>query len=446
MGCAKAPGRLIEIVLLKGNYKGETDNNINKRTMKMITIVLLMVLTGAVMSCSKQETSGPDEFSNLPEKSAQLINADNKFGLGLFQKIVTKAGNSDNTMISPLSISLALAMTYNGANGQTQSDMEKTLELSGLTREQINNSYKALVAALQSADPDVVLEIANAIYYRQEFNVITDFININKNFYKAAAAPLDFKSNDALKTINGWVAEKTHGKIPAILDQIDPALVMVLLNAIYFNGLWKNKFGENDTHALPFTFGNGSRMSIPQMNQETGLEYTSNDLFSAVHLPYGKGQYQMTVLLPNQGKTTGNVVTALTNDNWNLWMKSFSTKKNVEVTMPRFKFSWEMKLNDILSEMGMTSAFTPGRADFTGISKEAELYISFVIHKTFIDVNENGTEAAAVTAVGIFTTSIPTDPPGKIYFSVDRPFLFAITEKTTGTILFIGEIKSPQYN
>jgi serpin B len=348
-------------------------------------------------------------------------------------------------MISPLSVSLALAMTYNGANGETKADMEKTLALNGLSREQINLSYQALMAALQSADPDVILEMANAIYYRKEFKVMEDFKTVNKDFYKAAVAPLDFNSPDALKTINGWVSEKTHDKIPTIIDQIDPMLVMVLLNAVYFNGLWKSKFGEKNTHMLPFRLGDGSMKDVAQMNQETALEYTSNELFSAVNLPYGKGQDMMTVILPNSGKSTSQVVSVMNNNNWNQWMKSFKTENIVVVTMPRFKFSWKIKLNDILSAMGMTKAFTPNVADFSGISKDHDLYISFVIHKTFVDVNENGTEAAAVTAVGISITSIPGDIPKKVYFTVDRPFLFAISEKTTGAILFIGEVKSPEY-
>ncbi len=416
-----------------------------KRT--IFPLVFAFFFLFSAMSCQEQQNDGVDDLKNLPEKSAQLIDADNQFGLELFRKVAGKAGANDNTMISPLSISLALSMTYNGAAGETKTDMAKALKLNGLTPEQINNSHQALVEALKSADPDVALEIANAIYYDKNLKVQEDFVTLNKKHYDAAVTALDFRSPvEALKTINGWVSEKTHEKIPTIIDQIEPELVMILLNAVYFNGIWKSKFGDKDTHPLPFRHGDGSTKEVATMSQETALEYSSNDLFSAVHLPYGKGQYQMTVLLPNAGKTTSDLMAALDNEKWKDWMGEFRMKEKVVVKMPRFKFSWKMTLNEILSSMGMTSAFTPYVADFSGINGGRDLYIGYVIHKTYVDVNENGTEAAAVTAVGMFTTSMPADPPEKIYFTVDRPFLFAITEKTTGTILFMGEMNAPEYN
>ena len=206
------------------------------------------------------------------------------------------------------------------------------MKLAGLTTEQINNSHKALVAALQSSDPDVILEIANAIYYHQGFTVLQDFISVNRNFYNAEVNSLNFgNTTEALKTINGWVAQKTHDKIPTIIDAIDPDLRMILLNAIYFNGIWKNKFGEKDTHNYPFYFADGTHKDVPTMKLETSLEYTSNELFSAVNLPYGNGQFQMTVLLPNEGKTTKNVISQLNTDNWQKWMKGFEAAKPVVV-------------------------------------------------------------------------------------------------------------------
>jgi serpin B len=411
--------------------------------MKTPLIFILVVLLG-LMSCQKTENVLP-EIPNFPEKSAQLINSDNAFGLDLFSRAASLAEKNKNTTVSPLSVSLALAMTYNGARGETKTEMEKAMNLAGLTPEQINNSHKALVEALQSSDPKVILEIANAIYSHQGFTVLPDFTSTNRNFYQAEVNSLNFANTaEALKTINGWVAQKTHDKIPTIIDDIDPALRMVLLNAIYFNGIWKNKFGERDTHNNPFHLADGTTKDVPTMKLETSLEYTSNNLFSAVNLPYGNGQFQMTVLLPNDGKTTKNVISELNTDNWQKWMKSFEASKPVVVTMPRFKFSWELKLNNILQSMGMKQAFVGKVADFSGISGAKDLYIGFVIHKTYIDVNENGTEAAAVTAVGMVNTSIGV-PDTKKYFTVNRPFLFAITEKTTGAILFIGEVTNPEY-
>ena len=416
-----------------------------KTTMTTTLTLILLVLSATIVSCRKTDLS-PDNLFDLPEKSAQLIEADNMFGLELFRKVAAEAKPNDNTMISPLSVALALGMTYNGADGETKTEMEKTLKFYGLTKEQINNAHKALLAALKSADPDVLLEIANAIYYRKGTTVLESFSSTNKNFYDAEITALDFNNPASLDIINGWVANKTRNKIPTIIDQLEPDLVMVLLNAIYLNGIWKNKFDESKTHNLPFRHGDGQWNDVETMNQETSLEYFSNNLFSAVHLPYGKGQFQMTVILPDENKTTADVMNALTLDNWKTWIKGFKKEDKVVVTMPRFKFAWEMQLNDILRVMGMPKAFTPFVADFSGINGlKNDLYIGYVKHKTFIDVNENGTEAAAVTAVGMFTTSMPVDPPKKIYFTVDRPFIFAITEKTTGTILFIGEIRAPSY-
>lgn len=408
------------------------------------SLIFILTVIFALTSCQKTENGLP-EIPNLPEKSAQVINSDNAFGLDLFSRAASLAEKNKNTTVSPLSVSLALAMTYNGAQGETKAEMEKAMKLSGLTPEQINNSHKALVEALQSSDPEVVLEIANAIYHHQGFTVLPDFISANRNFYNAEVSALNFANTaEALETINGWVAQKTHDKIPTIIDTIDPALRMILLNAIYFNGIWKNKFGERDTHNYPFYFADGTSTGVPTMKLETSLEYTSNELFSAVNLPYGKGQFQMTVLLPNEGKTTKNLISELNMDNWQKWMKNFETAKPVVVSMPRFKFSWELKLNDILQSMGMKRAFSSQVADFSGISGGKDLYIGYVIHKTYIDVNENGTEAAAVTAVGMFATSVG-EPDLRKYFTVNRPFLFAITEKTTGAILFIGEVTNPEY-
>ncbi len=419
-------------------------NRITRKTTTM-TALFIFLMSIALVSCQKQESEQENPF-DLPQKSAELIEADNAFGLDFFKKVTQQANPNDNTMVSPLSVSLALSMTYNGAEGNTKTEMEKTLRLNGLTTAQINESHKALLSALKSADPDVLLEIANAIYYRQELTVKEQFIATNKNYYDAEIQSLNFNAVDAKDIINQWVAEKTRDKIPEIIDQIDSDLAMVLLNAIYFNGIWQYKFDENKTHELPFRHGDGTMKDVATMSQETSLEYFSNDKFSAIHLPYGKGQYRMTVLLPVQEQSNQNLIADMNLANWKGWLKEFRKHDNVVVSMPRFKFAWEMTLNDILATMGMPAAFNPNAADFSGITGGKDLFIGFVKHKTYIDVNENGTEAAAVTAVGMYTTSMPSDMPKKIYFTVDRPFLYVITEKSTGAILFIGEIRAPEYS
>ncbi len=411
---------------------------------KLFTFLMLVILITAA-SCQQESTDNSEAKKiNPDEKSAQLIAADNAFGLELFQKI-RKNNEEENIMISPLSISVALAMAYNGADGETKTEMENTLKLFGLTPEEINASYKSLIMALQSVDEKVVFELANAIFYREGFAVKPDFLNINKNNYNAEVSSLDFNSPTAVKTINNWVATKTHDKILSIIERLNPDDRMVLLNAVYFNGIWTTEFEKEGTKLHNFSKNNGETIDVPMMNKEDKLEYTSNSLFEAVKLPYGNGQYNMVVMRPAQNKNSQNVIDELSADNLIKWEKEFKTEEHVVVTMPRFKFSFETGLNEVLKEMGMPKAFS-NQADFSKITDKEDLFISSVRHKSFIDVNENGTEAAAVTSITVTTTSAgPGDTVQKIYFTVDKPFVFAITEKDTGAILFIGEVKNPEY-
>lgn len=372
--------------------------------MKTIYRITILLAFCAFCSCQTDESSVDENKTiQVDEKSAQLIEADNEFGLEIFRKI-RENSDDENLMISPLSISVALAMAYNGADKDTKTEMEKAMKLNGLTTEQINSSYKMLVDALQSLDKDVVLEITNAIFYAEGFSVKPDFLNINKTVYDAEVSKLNFGSPSAVETINDWVTDKTRDKITKIIDQLSPLDRMVLLNAVYFNGIWKTKFDEKGTHNLPFKKINETSIEVPMMKKEEKLEYSTNSLFSAVKMPYGKGQYNMIVMLPAEGKNSQDLIDALSVANWNNWMKSFEVKDPVVVTMPRFKFAFETKLNNVLAEMGMIKAFQPNIADFSKISDE-DLYISSAVHKSFIDVNENGTEAAAVTSITFTTTS-----------------------------------------
>lgn len=413
--------------------------------MKTISGFIAVLLITTTLSC-QQENVGSNEIKTieLDEKSAQLVEADNTFGLEIFQKI-REESTKENIMISPLSISIALAMTYNGANGDTKAEMENVLHLNGLTPEEINFSYQSLILALQSLDEDVVFKIANAIFYTTDFSVKPDFIQTNKTYYDAEIEQLDFLSPEALETINGWVAEKTNNKIQKIIEQLSPMDRMILLNAIYFNGIWSTRFDENGTKLRDFRKSDGTVLSIPTMNKEEKLDYTSNDLFEAVKMPYGNGQYNMIVMLPANNKNLQNIIDEFSVDKWKSWNGSFETKEHVEVTMPRFKFAFDFELKNILKSMGMPKAFNPLEANFSGISNDGDLHISSVIHKSYIDVNENGTEAAAVTAVTISVTSAGPGDNQKIYFTVDKPFVFAITEKDTEAILFIGEVQNPVY-
>ncbi len=411
--------------------------------MKPILTILAVVIFSTIWSCQQEKViDDENKIINMDEKSAQLIEADNTFGLEIFQKI-RSSSDRENIMISPLSISVAFAMAYNGANSDTKTEMENAMKLSGLTAEQINNSYKMLINGLQSLDKDVVFEIANSIFYANGFSVKSDFLNINKTVYNAEVAKLDFGSPSSVKTINDWVAQKTHNKIKMIIEQLNPLDRMVLLNAIYFNGIWQNKFDEQGTHMLSFTKSDGTNIEVPMMKKEEKLDYSANSLFRAIRMPYGKGQYNMIVMLPLAGKSSHDLIEMLSAENWKNWIAGFAPTDHVVVTMPRFKFAFDTKLNDVLTQMGMKKAFIPNVANFSKMSDE-ELYISSAIHKSFIDVNENGTEAAAVTAITMTTNSMPVEDP-KTYFNVNKPFVFAISEKDTGAILFIGEVQNPVY-
>ncbi len=414
--------------------------------MKHFLIICTILLFGVNVSCQHDDKiADKNKTIELDEKSAQLVEADNTFGLEIFQEIRNES-IEENIMISPLSISVALAMAYNGADGATKTEMEKTLKLNGLTTEEINNSYKLLIAALQSIDEDVVFELANAIFYTSNFVVKPAFINDNQNYYDAKVDALNFNSPAAIEKINGWVAEKTHDKIEKIIESLSPNDRMVLLNAIYFNGIWSVEFDEDGTKMHNFKKKDGTNKEVAMMKKEDKLEYTSNSLFQAVKLPYGNGQYNMFVLLPEVGKNSEDVINEMSADNWLSWNGNFELKEHVVVTMPRFKYEFEMQINDVLKKMGMQKAFNSQLSDFTKISDDKDLFISSVIHKSFIDVNETGTEAAAVTSITFTTTSIgPGDQVQKIYFTVDKPFVFAITEKDTDAILFIGEVQNPEY-
>jgi len=412
------------------------------KTSLFSSIILISFLISCQLNSIPQDEKDT-KMIQLDEKSSQLIEADNTFGLEIFQKI-REESDEENLMISPLSISVALAMAYNGANGDTKKEMEETLKLNGLTTDEINASYKSLISAFRSLDEDVVFNIADAIFYANSFSVKQDFLNVNQQNYNAEVKDLDFGLSSSVDEINDWVADKTYNKILTIIDHLNPLDRMVLLNAIYFNGIWKNKFEEEGTHLLPFHKTDGTTVEVPTMRKEEKLDFISNNLFKAIKMPYGNGQYNMIIFLPQDGKNSQNVIDDLSAENWKNWMKEFSSEDHVVVTMPRFKFSFKVDLIDVLKKMGMLQAFQSDIADFSKISDE-NLYVSSVVHKSYIDVNENGTEAAAVTSITFTTTSAGNDSP-KIQFNVNKPFVFAITEDDTDAILFIGEVNQPVYN
>lgn len=413
-----------------------------------LSIVFFLLIS----SCEKNNTSNnPNETDttsgtvDLKKCTEKIVTSDNAFGIDLFTRIV-EAENSENEnkniFISPTSVSLALAMTYNGAADSTKAAMQKALKKEGLSTNEINQTYEALIDMLVSADPDVILDIANAIYYEESFTVEQDFVNTNQTYYDAEVNSLDFSDPASLDVINGWVANNTNNKITKILNQLNPDDIMVLLNAIYFKGTWKYEFEDSLTTDRTFYMKNGDTKDVPMMEMNDSFNYYSNDLLQMVELPYGNGDFSMVILLPNANDGIDNVIATLSPQHWNAWLDSLS-KRKVDLRLPKFTFKYDIGLNDVLKDMGMGIAFEAGLADFSNINSVAgkNLYISNVLHKTFVEVNEQGTEAAAVTAVTITFTSV--NPYGPVTFHADHPFLFAIKEKSTNAIVFIGRMMEP---
>ena len=368
-----------------------------------------------------------------------VITANTQFGFNLFDEI-RKTEQDKNIFISPFSISVALAMTLNGAAGDTEQAMTDTLQLQGLDAEVINIGYAALRYALLTADPKVTLAIANSLWARQGVPFNQSFLQRNAQFFGAEISTLDFTDPRTVETINQWVDINTNGKITKILDEIDPAAVLFLINAIYFKGTWQEEFDPSETREGPFHLANGDVKQVPMMRQEREYPYYRGENFQAIRLAYGDGQTGMYIFLPDRESDLNNFLENLNAESWENWMSQFH-EQDVSLVMPKFKLEYEKELNDTLKALGMGIAFDSGRADFSRMAILSEnLYIGEVLHKTFVEVNEEGTEAAAVTSVGVRVTSVPPPP---IPLTIDRPFFFAIRDNKTETVLFMGRVVDP---
>ena len=405
-----------------------------KRLFSLAAIFTVVLFYG----CSKNFApfSGSQPI-NLSPMQKTVANSTTDFSFKIFKELAS-AENDSNVFISPLSISYALAMTANGANGETLQEMLSVLGFGNLTQEDLNSALSSLMSLLTHADPDVILNISNSIWYRQGFPVEQTFLDINKKYYDAEIRPLDFASSDAVDIINSWVSTNTNGKIKEIIKQIDPMTVMFLINAIYFKGIWKYTFDKEKTFQGEFTTLSGKQVECPMMQMKADLPYFETDDFQAVSLDYGNGDFAMALFLPKSGKKAEDIVRLLNSSLWNKCVTEFdSGKQEITVILPRFKTRYEVTLNDTLKKMGMRKAFSGRQADFSRMCKTFELYIDRVIHKTYVSVDEQGTEAAAVTVVEMRYTSTGMS------INIDRPFVFVIYEKSSGTVLFEGKINNP---
>ncbi len=376
------------------------------------------------------------------KKAAILIEADNKFAFDIFKEISDKS-DQPNLMISPVSISIALGMAYNGAEGTTRSAFKETMRMSGFSSHEINSIHGGLIKQLKNADPKVKLEIANAIWLHNLYTLEKTFTDTSVYYYDAGINSLDFFNGEAEKIMNQWVSDNTHGKIPQIIDRIPPLAVAYLMNALYFHGTWTTQFDKENSGSMNFIYADGSSSEVKGMQIKSEYDYYTNELFSAIDLPYGDNKFSMTVFLPADGKTLEDFLSNLNYNNWNEWISKLAKTPKILLQMPKFKTSFKSILNEPLKDMGLGIAFTE-QAEFPGIVQEdIDLHISEVVHKTYIDVNEEGTEAAAVTSIGFETTSAGPSSPVMI---VNRPFFYAIREKTTGALVFMGRVGEPEYD
>jgi serine protease inhibitor len=387
----------------------------------------------------------PGSESTLPKKTVKpdtkIVAANNKFGFKLFSEILKENSSENNIFVSPSSVGIALAMTYNGASGSTQKAMAKTLELQGINLEEINSGYAALKKILENSDGKVQLTIANSLWANKDARFQTDFLQKTEEFYNAKVTSLNFEDGTTPNVINNWVKENTGGKINKIVEKIEPNQVLFLINAIYFKGKWSNEFDKSQTAIAPFYINNsGKQKQHPMMSQTGNYRYYETEQFQAVSLPYGEdGKISFYIFLPKKNSNLKTFYQSLNAENWEKWMGQFS-KQEGNIRLPRFKTDYDITLNQALKALGMAEAFS-NKADFSSMGQN--FAISQVKHKTFVEVNEEGTEAAAATSVGMVATSYrPSSEPFRMI--VDRPFFSAIRDNQTGSILFMGSIVDPQ--
>ncbi|MCG6956133.1 MAG: serpin family protein [Gemmatimonadetes bacterium] len=393
----------------------------------------------SIASCGDGPVA-PEPITELPRDLTAaehaVVQASNTFAVSLLNQ-VHRAAPDSTVFLSPLSASMALGMTMNGAAGGTLDQMREMLGFGSLSMSDVDASYRGLLDVLGSLDSHVEVDIANAIFHRSTFQFEATFVDTVRTYFDAMIQGLDFANPAAVVTINDWVKQATNNRINGIVDPpIDPQTMAFLLNAIYFKGDWTKRFDTKDTYTGPFHLVNGRTTDVRFMTKKDTLAYRATDAWQAVELPYGGGAWVMTVAVPTQGHSLDDVsadlVTLLDPDaSW--------SKHTVVIDLPRFQLEWERVLNDDLKALGMVDAFSPVNADFTPMfrdAREAELHVQEVKQKTFLRVDETGTEAAAVTSVSVGVTAAPL----QYVVKADRPFLLAIRERLSGTVLFAGYI------
>ncbi|MCI0690951.1 serpin family protein [candidate division KSB1 bacterium] len=406
----------------------------------LFSVLSVMPPRGGFAASTLSKSSQAQKKSIAPADS-KLIAANTQFGFKLFDQLA-KQDAGKNIFVSPSSVAFALAMIYNGASGETQQAMAKALEVNGMSLQELNRANAALQAMLASSDPKVQLNVANSLWARKGVTFKPEFIKRNQEFFAAEVSDLDFALPSAPTTLNDWVSQKTNGKIDKIVETIPSDAILYLINAIYFKGNWAQQFDKSKTKTDRFTLLNGAKKQHPMMSQTGRYRYLENDEFQAIGLPYGAGSMSMYVFLPGKNSDLNKFMADLNAAKWESWMSQLRSQEG-NITLPRFKLEYEVVLNNALKSLGMESAFDPQRANFREMcaaSPSANVFIGEVKHKTFVEVNEEGTEAAAVTSGGMRATAFI--PPFNMV--VDRPFFCTIRDNQTGTVLFMGLVVEPK--
>jgi len=372
----------------------------------------------------------------------EVIDRSNDFAFELLRQVRAQR-SSPNTFISPLSASMALGMTLNGAANATFDSMRATLGFEGLTQGEINRSYHDLTDLLVNLDPHVDLLIANATFARQGFPFVPSFFDSVTTWFDAEAKTLDFGDPSTIDAINQWASDNTKGLIPQVISDIDPYAILFLLNAVYFKGDWTSQFDKANTSDSPFTLANGLQVQVPTMHGKVryGAHYGEHVIVG--ELPYGGQAFVMDVVVPSDTATLGGVLAGLDAQTWADWTTDLNDVDYNEgeprpIALPKLQLQTDDTLNTPLTNMGMGIAFDTVRADFTRLTPVRPAWIDFVKQDTYLKVDEEGTTAAAVTTVGVNALSA-TAP-----FVVDRPYLLVIRERLSGTIVFIGAIGDPR--
>lgn len=413
--------------------------------MKNNILKVVLAFSGSLFLLFSGCSKSPEEI--LPKEPVQidlnatqvaLVESGNSFAFDIFRKIMENADASENIVFSPLSISYALSMTLNGANGETRQAMLEALRTNGITPDEINSSFSDLTDALLTVDKRVLMTIANSVWTENDFAVKKSFIDILTNYYDAESQSFDINDATAPSKINAWIENKTNGLIKDMISKLNDNTVMLLINAIYFKGKWNSQFDADETAQKPFYKPAGSSVSVSMMKQKSDFQVYDGDGFILGEFPYGQGNFVMDIILPDAQNGVTALLPSITNDAFNGWTGQLA-EHEVNLSLPRFKYGFKIQLKDILSDMGMGIAFTDG-ADFTNIATAPPLLINDVTHQAFIETNEEGTEAAAATIVDIGTTSIGPTP---VAFNADHSFIYIIREITTNSVIFMGRVADP---